>query len=63
MHYNPHQKLKLSVSPVAIFHHKQFKTNGDSIIAINFKEYRNSVAAEYQFYSNNSIKIYGRSAL
>ena len=64
IHYNINNKLKLSVSPIALFYHIQWKSlSNQDLQKIQTREYRNSIALNYQFFTRKKVNLYIRSAI
>lgn len=50
IHYSINEKLNISLSPVAFFDHIKYKNKDELYLKSHITEYRNSLAAEYQFF-------------
>jgi len=63
MHYSPNEQLKISFSPLAIFDHIQYKDEDQPALKSHVMEYRNSLAAEFQFVQQKPFTFYARTAI
>lgn len=61
--YPINEKLKISLSPVAFFDHIKYNNKDELYLKSNITEYRNSLAAEYQFIQQKTFHLYARTAI
>lgn len=63
MQYSINEKMKISLSPMAFFNHIKYKNKDEVYLKSHITEYRNSLAADYQFMQQKTFHLYARTAI